>query len=162
RSPAAGDPHTDGRPAGAVVPADPVAPGAAGRAALPPPDRHPHAGPGAGRYGDEAAPGPHVVAGGDGGQRAHAHKGRAGGRAPGGRRAAHRPGHGRDRRAAHRGRPAVLDRSGRARHPRPPGRWAMTGLDLTWSPEEDAFRDEAREWLESSLAAWHGGEDAIA
>jgi len=41
----------------------------------------------------------------------------------------------------------------------------MTGLDLSWSPQEDAFRDEAREWLAANLAAWHaehGGEDAVA
>jgi alkylation response protein AidB-like acyl-CoA dehydrogenase len=34
-------------------------------------------------------------------------------------------------------------------------------MDLTWSAEEDAFRAEARAWLEASLAAWRtevGGE----
>ncbi len=33
-------------------------------------------------------------------------------------------------------------------------------MDLTWSSEEDAFRAEARSWLEENLAAWraaHGG-----
>ena len=41
----------------------------------------------------------------------------------------------------------------------------MSGLDLTWTPAEDAFRAEAQEWLETNLAAWHaehGGEEAIA
>lgn len=28
-------------------------------------------------------------------------------------------------------------------------------MDLTWSPQEDAFRAEARTWLEENLAAWH-------
>ncbi len=34
-------------------------------------------------------------------------------------------------------------------------------MDLTWSAAEDAFRAEARAWLETNLAAWrdsHGGE----
>ncbi|MEY2398471.1 MAG: hypothetical protein QOJ00_1645 [Actinomycetota bacterium] len=34
-------------------------------------------------------------------------------------------------------------------------------MDLTWSAEEDEFRAEAREWLETNVAAWradHGGE----
>jgi alkylation response protein AidB-like acyl-CoA dehydrogenase len=38
-------------------------------------------------------------------------------------------------------------------------------MDLTWSDDEQAFRAEARAWLEQNLAAWHaehGGEDAIA
>jgi alkylation response protein AidB-like acyl-CoA dehydrogenase len=38
-------------------------------------------------------------------------------------------------------------------------------VDLTWSEEEQAFRAEARAWLEENLASWHadhGGEDAIA
>ena len=38
-------------------------------------------------------------------------------------------------------------------------------MDLTWSDGEEAFRAEARAWLEENLAAWHadhGGEDAIA
>jgi alkylation response protein AidB-like acyl-CoA dehydrogenase len=38
-------------------------------------------------------------------------------------------------------------------------------VDLTWTKDEDAFRAEARDWLEANLAAWyaeHGGEDAIA
>jgi alkylation response protein AidB-like acyl-CoA dehydrogenase len=38
-------------------------------------------------------------------------------------------------------------------------------VDLTWTDDEDAFRAEARDWLEANLAAWydeHGGEDAIA
>jgi alkylation response protein AidB-like acyl-CoA dehydrogenase len=33
-------------------------------------------------------------------------------------------------------------------------------MDLTWSPEEDAFRSEARAWLEANLSVWraaHGG-----
>jgi alkylation response protein AidB-like acyl-CoA dehydrogenase len=37
-------------------------------------------------------------------------------------------------------------------------------VDLTWSEEEQAFRAEARAWLEENLASWHadhGGEDAI-
>ena len=36
-------------------------------------------------------------------------------------------------------------------------------VDLTWSAEEDAFRAEARAWLETNLAEWraeHGGEPA--
>ncbi|MGH9273408.1 MAG: acyl-CoA dehydrogenase family protein [Acidimicrobiales bacterium] len=36
-------------------------------------------------------------------------------------------------------------------------------MDLTWSAEEDAFRAEARAWLETNLAAWRaelGGEPA--
>lgn len=36
-------------------------------------------------------------------------------------------------------------------------------MDLTWSAEEDAFRAEARGWLEANLAAWRaecGGEPA--
>jgi alkylation response protein AidB-like acyl-CoA dehydrogenase len=36
-------------------------------------------------------------------------------------------------------------------------------MDLTWSASEDAFRDEARAWLEVNLAEWreaHGGEPA--
>lgn len=36
-------------------------------------------------------------------------------------------------------------------------------MDLTWSAEEDAFRAEARAWLEANLAAWRaeqGGEPA--
>lgn len=28
-------------------------------------------------------------------------------------------------------------------------------MDLTWSPEEEGFRAEARAWLETELAAWH-------
>jgi alkylation response protein AidB-like acyl-CoA dehydrogenase len=38
-------------------------------------------------------------------------------------------------------------------------------MDLTWSAGEDAFRAEAREWLQQNLAAWHaahGGEAGIA
>jgi alkylation response protein AidB-like acyl-CoA dehydrogenase len=38
-------------------------------------------------------------------------------------------------------------------------------MDLTWSDGEEAFRTEARAWLEDNLAGWHadhGGEDAIA
>jgi alkylation response protein AidB-like acyl-CoA dehydrogenase len=38
-------------------------------------------------------------------------------------------------------------------------------VDLTWSDDEEAFRTEARAWLEDNLAGWHadhGGEDAIA
>ncbi|HKY66161.1 MAG TPA: acyl-CoA dehydrogenase family protein, partial [Acidimicrobiales bacterium] len=38
-------------------------------------------------------------------------------------------------------------------------------MDLSWSDAEQAFRAEARAWLEHNLAAWraaHGGEDAIA
>jgi alkylation response protein AidB-like acyl-CoA dehydrogenase len=38
-------------------------------------------------------------------------------------------------------------------------------VDLTWSDQEEAFRAEARAWLEENLAEWHaghGGEDAIA
>ena len=38
-------------------------------------------------------------------------------------------------------------------------------MDLTWSAGEEAFRAEARGWLEENLAAWHaahGGEAAIA
>jgi alkylation response protein AidB-like acyl-CoA dehydrogenase len=38
-------------------------------------------------------------------------------------------------------------------------------VDLTWSEDEQAFRAEARAWLEENLASWHadhGGEDAIA
>jgi alkylation response protein AidB-like acyl-CoA dehydrogenase len=38
-------------------------------------------------------------------------------------------------------------------------------MDLSWSDDEQAFRAEARRWLEANLAAWHadhGGEDAIA
>jgi alkylation response protein AidB-like acyl-CoA dehydrogenase len=38
-------------------------------------------------------------------------------------------------------------------------------MDLTWSEAEQAFRAEARAWLERNLAAWHadhGGEAAIA
>jgi alkylation response protein AidB-like acyl-CoA dehydrogenase len=30
-------------------------------------------------------------------------------------------------------------------------------VDLTWSPEEEAFRAEARAWLEANLAAWKAG-----
>jgi len=36
-------------------------------------------------------------------------------------------------------------------------------VDLTWSAEEDAFRAEARSWLETNVAIWraiHGGEPA--
>ena len=29
-------------------------------------------------------------------------------------------------------------------------------MDLTWSPEEDAFRAQARAWLEANLAEWKG------
>jgi alkylation response protein AidB-like acyl-CoA dehydrogenase len=32
-------------------------------------------------------------------------------------------------------------------------------VDLTWSAEEDAFRAEAREWLERNLAEWRAGLD---
>ncbi|HET6771780.1 MAG TPA: acyl-CoA dehydrogenase family protein [Acidimicrobiales bacterium] len=38
-------------------------------------------------------------------------------------------------------------------------------MDLSWSESEQAFRAEARAWLEENLAAWHaehGGRDAIA
>jgi alkylation response protein AidB-like acyl-CoA dehydrogenase len=38
-------------------------------------------------------------------------------------------------------------------------------MDLSWSDDEQAFRAEARRWLEANLAAWHadhGGEGAIA
>ena len=38
-------------------------------------------------------------------------------------------------------------------------------MDLSWSDGEQAFRAEARGWLEENLAAWqddHGGEEAIA
>ena len=38
-------------------------------------------------------------------------------------------------------------------------------MDLSWSDGEQAFRAEARAWLEENLAAWHadhGGEEAIA
>ncbi|HEX6418672.1 MAG TPA: hypothetical protein VFZ77_09250, partial [Acidimicrobiales bacterium] len=38
-------------------------------------------------------------------------------------------------------------------------------MDLTWSESEQAFRAEARAWLEENLAAWHadhGGGGAIA
>jgi alkylation response protein AidB-like acyl-CoA dehydrogenase len=38
-------------------------------------------------------------------------------------------------------------------------------MDLTWSAAEEAFRAEARAWLEENLGAWHaaqGGEAAIA
>jgi alkylation response protein AidB-like acyl-CoA dehydrogenase len=38
-------------------------------------------------------------------------------------------------------------------------------MDLSWSESEQAFRAEARAWLETNLAAWHaehGGRDAIA
>ena len=38
-------------------------------------------------------------------------------------------------------------------------------MDLSWSDDEQAFRAEARAWLEENLAAWydeHGGEAAIA
>jgi alkylation response protein AidB-like acyl-CoA dehydrogenase len=38
-------------------------------------------------------------------------------------------------------------------------------VDLTWSDDEQAFRAEARAWLEENLASWHadhGGEDAVA
>lgn len=38
-------------------------------------------------------------------------------------------------------------------------------MDLSWSESEQAFRAEARAWLEQNLAAWHdehGGEAAIA
>src|SRR5690606_28684184 len=38
-------------------------------------------------------------------------------------------------------------------------------MDLSWSDDEEAFRAEARAWLEENLAAWHdehGGEAAIA
>lgn len=38
-------------------------------------------------------------------------------------------------------------------------------MDLSWSESEQAFRAEARAWLEQNLAAWHdehGGDDAIA
>ena len=38
-------------------------------------------------------------------------------------------------------------------------------MDLSWSDGEQAFRAEARRWLEENLAAWyadHGGEDAVA
>ena len=28
-------------------------------------------------------------------------------------------------------------------------------MDLTWSDEEEAFRLEARTWLERNLAEWH-------
>jgi alkylation response protein AidB-like acyl-CoA dehydrogenase len=30
-------------------------------------------------------------------------------------------------------------------------------MDLTWSPEEDAFRNQARAWLEANLAEWKAG-----
>ena len=33
-------------------------------------------------------------------------------------------------------------------------------MDLTWSAEEDAFRAEARAWLEANLAAWRDGSVA--
>jgi alkylation response protein AidB-like acyl-CoA dehydrogenase len=38
-------------------------------------------------------------------------------------------------------------------------------VDLSWSDGQEAFRAEARAWLEENLAAWHaghGGEDGIA
>jgi alkylation response protein AidB-like acyl-CoA dehydrogenase len=38
-------------------------------------------------------------------------------------------------------------------------------MDLSWTDEQDAFRAEARSWLEANLAAWqerHGGADQIA
>jgi alkylation response protein AidB-like acyl-CoA dehydrogenase len=38
-------------------------------------------------------------------------------------------------------------------------------MDLTWTEREQAFRAEARSWLEANLRAWqdaHGGPDAIA
>ena len=38
-------------------------------------------------------------------------------------------------------------------------------MDLSWTESEQAFRAEARAWLEQNLAAWHdehGGDDAIA
>ncbi len=37
-------------------------------------------------------------------------------------------------------------------------------MDLTWSTEEEAFRAEARGWLETNLAAWHeevGGDAGL-
>src|SRR5438270_693713 len=32
-------------------------------------------------------------------------------------------------------------------------------MDLTWTDEEEAFRAEARTWLEENLARWHDREE---
>ena len=34
-------------------------------------------------------------------------------------------------------------------------------MDLTWSHAEDAFRSEARSWLEANLAAWRAAHDGV-
>ncbi len=98
-------------------------------AALAVPQGHRHAGLGARARGPghEAEPGPDLVAGGAGGQRADAHPGDDGGGPARGRRAADRPGHRRRRRRADRGRPPGRDpRPGRV-DPQAPGR------PLTWT-----------------------------
>ena len=32
-------------------------------------------------------------------------------------------------------------------------------MDLTWSPEEEAFRADVRAWLERELVAWRARHD---